>query len=307
MYDNEFDGAGRIRRSRRFDDDEPRYLKRSFEPEPEPADQNSPETGDRWSTWDLSAAGERGPQPYPDWLVTELAAVDTELGVVKTGKEADVMLVRRGVPGTDRQCLLAAKRYRAAEHRMFHRDAGYLEGRRVRESRTNRAMAKRTGFGKEIIAGQWAAAEFGALYRLWEVGTELGGQIVPYPVQIVGTELLLEFLGTDDGHAAPRLAQLRPEPKELANLWQQLVDAMTVLARCQIAHGDLSAYNILVAEGRLVLIDLPQVVDVVSNPHGARFVHRDVQNVATWFASRGMTGIDVDELTRELLGESGVR
>jgi RIO kinase 1 len=307
LYDNEFDGANRGRRRGRFDDDEPRYLKRSSEPEPEPDDQNSPETGDRWSTWDLSAAGERGPQPYPDWLVTELAAVDTELGVVKTGKEADVMLVRRGVPGTDRQCFLAAKRYRAAEHRMFHRDAGYLEGRRVRESRTNRAMAKRTGFGKEIIAGQWAAAEFAALYRLWEVGTGLGIQIVPYPVQIVGTELLLEFLGTDGGHAAPRLAQLRPEPAELVDLWRQLMDAMAVLARCQIAHGDLSAYNILVHEGRLVLIDLPQVVDVVSNPHGARFVHRDVQNVATWFASRGMTGIDVDELTRELLGESGVR
>src|SRR5437667_7999804 len=90
--------------------------------------------------------------------------------VLRTIDEADVFLVRRGVPDTDRQCLLAAKRYRSAEHRMFHRDAGYLEGRRVRASRTNRAMAKRTAFGKEMIAGQWAAAEFGALYRLWEVG-----------------------------------------------------------------------------------------------------------------------------------------
>ncbi len=306
MRESEYDGAGRGRR-RRFDDDEPQHLKRSYQSEPEPTNDDGPDTGDRWSTWDLSAAGERGPQPYPDWLVTELAAVDTELGVVKTGKEADVMLVRRGVPGTERQCLLAAKRYRAAEHRMFHRDAGYLEGRRVRESRTNRAMAKRTGFGKEVIAGQWAAAEFGALYRLWEVGLELDVQVVPYPVQIVGTELLLEFLGTDDGQAAPRLAQLRPEPGELADLWRQLVDALTVLARCQIAHGDLSPYNILVHGGRLVLIDLPQVVDVVSNPHGARFVHRDVHNVGTWFAARGMAGIDIDELTRDLLGQSGIR
>src|SRR5438552_6310546 len=101
---------------------------------------------------------------------------------------------------------MAAKRYRGSEHRMFHRDAGYLEGRRVRESRTNRAMAKRTGFGKEMIAGQWAAAEFAALCRLWEVGQQFGVQIVPYPVQILGTELLLEFVGTDDGQAAPRLA-----------------------------------------------------------------------------------------------------
>jgi RIO kinase 1 len=309
LYDNEYDGAGRGRR-RRFDSDEPHFLKRSFLSEPEPTadeDDDRPEVGDRWSTWDLSAAGERGPQPYPDWLVTELAAVDTELGIVKTGKEADVFLLRRGVPETGRQCLLAAKRYRAAEHRMFHRDAGYLEGRRVRESRTNRAMAKRTGFGKEAIAGQWAVAEFGALYRLWEVGEELGARIVPYPVQILGTELLLEFIGTGEGEAAPRLAQLRPEPEQLEDLWQQLEIALRVLARCQIAHGDLSAYNILVHEGRLVLIDLPQIVDMVANPHSARILHRDVVNVTTWFAARGLSTVDADELTRDLLAEAGVR
>jgi RIO kinase 1 len=298
--------AGRGWRGR-FDDDEPHFLKQFPHGASELSEEDGPEGGDRWSTWDLSTAGERGPKPHPDWVVTELGAVDTELGIIKTGKEADVHLVRRGVPGTDRECLMAAKRYRASDHRMFHRDAGYLEGRRVRQSRTNRAMAKRTGFGREMIAGQWAAAEFAALYRLWEVGVELGVRIVPYPVQILGTELLLEFVGGDDGLAAPRLAQLGPADVDLADLWRQLVDAMTVLARCQVAHGDLSAYNILVHEGRLILIDLPQVVDVVSNPHGARILHRDVRNVGTWFAARGLSTVDVEGLTRDLLGEAGIR
>ena len=53
----------------------------------------TPDEGARWSTWDQSTPLERGPRPHPDWLVTELAAVDTELGVLKTGKEADVFLV----------------------------------------------------------------------------------------------------------------------------------------------------------------------------------------------------------------------
>jgi RIO kinase 1 len=311
LRDFDFSMDSGDKRRGRFDDDEPRFLKRGRRAAPDPStvDDSAPETGDRWSTWDLSAAGQRGPQPYPDWLVTDLAAVDTELGVVKTGKEADVMLVRRGVPGTDRECLLAAKRYRGAEHRMFHRDAAYLEGRRVRESRLNRAMAKRTGFGKEVISGQWAAAEFGALGSLWQVAAELGASpIVPYPVQIVGTELLLEFLGDwETGEAAPRLAQLRPAPQELADLWDQLVTALRILARCQIAHGDLSPYNILVHEGRLVLIDLPQVVDVVANPHGAEYLARDVRNVVTWFAARGLSDVDDRELTDDLLQEAGVR
>ena len=140
-------------------------------------------------------------------MITDHAAVDTELGVLKTGKEADVHLLERAVPGTDRRVLLAAKRYRSAEHRMFHRDAGYLEGRRVRRSRETRAMARRTAFGRDLLSGQWAAAEFAALARLWADGVA-----VPYPVQLVGTELLLEFVGTPDGTAAPRLAQLRPGP-----------------------------------------------------------------------------------------------
>lgn len=282
-------------------------LRWSRRPEREPTDTDTPESGDRWSTWDLSAAGERGPKPYPDWLVTELAAVDTELGLVKTGKEADVELVRRAVPGTDRSCLLAAKRYRSAEHRMFHRDAGYLEGRQVRESRTNRAMGKRTGFGRETIATVWAAAEFAALCRLWQAGAAYDLQVVPYPVQIVGTELLLEFLGTPDGQAAARLAALRPEAPELADLWYQTMESMALLARCGLAHGDLSPYNILVHDGRLVLIDLPQVVDLVANPYGRRFLARDVHNVATWFTARGLPGIDEDDLTADLLRQAGIR
>ena len=175
---------------------------------------------------------------------------------------------------------------------MFHRDAGYLEGRRVRESRINRAMANRTGFGKEAIAGQWAAAEFGALCRLFELGVP-----VPYPVQILGTEVLLEFIGSADGTvAAPRLAQLRQDTADLPDLWQQLVEALSTMARAGLAHGDLSAYNLLVHDGRLVVIDLPQIVDVVANPRGREFLDRDARNVATWFASHGVPEADGDAL-----------
>ncbi|HEY0697473.1 MAG TPA: RIO1 family regulatory kinase/ATPase, partial [Micromonospora sp.] len=243
----------RPRGSRRFDDDEPQFLKRLRRDQPAGSDTDLdadvPDGGDRWSSWDRAV---HGPAPYPDWLVTELAAVDPELGVLKTGKEADVHLVRRAVPGTDRSCLLAAKRYRDAEHKLFHRDAGYLEGRRVRRSRENRAMAGRTAFGREMIAVQWANAEFAALSRLWSIGREHGGVAVPYPVQVIGTELLLECVGdAEQGRAAPRLAQLRPGPVQLEQLWAQLVDALVVLARSGLAHGDLSPYNLLVDGERL--------------------------------------------------------
>lgn len=154
---------------------------------------DGPAGADRWSTWDQSTPTEKGPEPRPAWVVTELAAVDTELGLVKTGKEADVFLLERAVPGTDRRTLMAAKRYRDSQHRMFHRDSGYLEGRRHKESRIARAMAKRTAFGKEAIAAQWAGAEFTALSPAL-VGR--GGRPLP---------------GADHGHGDPDGVRRRRE------------------------------------------------------------------------------------------------
>ena len=257
---------------------------------------DGPPEGDRWSSWDQSTPTEKGPLPRPDWVVTELGAVDTELGIVKTGKEGDVFLLERGVPGTDRRSLLAAKRYRDGQHRMFHRDSGYLEGRSHKESRVSRAMAKRTEFGKQAIAGQWAAAEFAALSQLWTAGVA-----VPYPVQILGTEILMEFIGdASTGTAAPRLAQLRSEEADLEDLWEQLSHNLSLFARAGYAHGDLSAYNLLVHQGRLVVIDVPQIVDVIANPRGRSFLERDVRNVGAWFTARGLAGHRVDELARSL-------
>jgi len=304
-----YSDAPRQRRRRRFDDDydtdtparhRPTHTDLAALDGLEGADPDGPPEGDRWSTWD---GAEHGPEPRPDWVITEHAAVDTELGVLKTGKEADVHLIERAVPGTDRRTLLAAKRYRTAEHRLFHRDAGYLEGRRVRRSRETRAMANRTAFGHDILAGQWANAEFAALTRLWTDGVA-----VPYPVQVSGTELLLEFIGSDDGTAAPRLAQLRPDVTELCDLWHQLLDALLGLARHGLTHGDLSAYNLLVHDGRLVLIDLPQVVDVVGNPQGPDFLARDVARIGEWFAARGLPSEvgQPDVLHEELLIELGM-
>jgi RIO kinase 1 len=304
-------GEFRTRRGkRRFDDDEPTSVKRvrhrtrlpSIE-ESDPTD-GLPE-GDRWSTWPESSPTERGPWPHPDWLVTDLGAVDTELGILKTGKEADVYLLRRGGPGDGPSCLLAAKRYRSAEHRQFHRDSGYLEGRRVRESRVNRAMATRTKTGRSMISQQWASAEFDALCRL-----QVAGVPVPYPVQIVGTEILLEFIGDADGGGAPRLAETRPAGDELVRLWDDLVGSLRTLSGLGLAHGDLSAFNLLVHLGRLVFIDLPQVIDVIAHPRGDEFLARDVANVTTWFLAHGLAdhqarpAVAPDDLLAELRHEA---
>lgn len=253
----------------------------------------------RWSTWLEVERGCRGPEPRPSWVVTEQAAIDTELGVLKTGKEADVFLLERAVEAIGdnpaKSSLLAAKRYRTEEHRSFHRSTSYVEGRRTRNSRDSRAMAKKTSHGRGVAAGQWAYAEWDALNRLWKAGVP-----VPYPVQVDGTELLMEFIDDGEGGAAPRLAQVRPPAELLGVYFEQLRDGMRELARAGLAHGDLSPYNVLAQAERIVMIDLPQVVDIVGNPKGMDFLMRDCHNMATWFTNRGFE-VDEQELFADLL------
>jgi RIO kinase 1 len=128
-------------------------------------------------------------------------------------------------------------------------------------------------------------------------------------VQVLGTELLMEFVGEPDGAAAPRLAETKRRGTELAGLWEQLVEAMCVLARLGLAHGDLSAYNPLVHSEQLVMIDTPQVVDVIANSRGGEYLDRDAGNVARWFAAHDLSGISAgtpgpDELAAVLRSEA---
>lgn len=293
------------RSRRRFDDDDfPPFTSNPFTPSTSDAafadrlDDQPDEP--MWSSYPDAT---HGPSPLPPWVITSPGAIDTDLGVMKTGKEADVSLLLRECEGVS--TLLAVKQYRDAKHRMFHRDAGYLEGRRMRRSRENRAMATRTEFGRDLISGQWASAEFAVLSRLWQMGAA-----VPYPVQLLGTELMMEFIGDQDGDfsgndgsaaiAAPRLAQLRPSVREARALYRQLREVLLVLAETGYAHGDLSAFNVLAHHGRLVLIDLPQAIDLVGNPQGFDYLRRDCVNICTWFVARGVPA-DPDELCTELL------
>ena len=264
----------------------------------------------RWSTWSSVEKGMRGPEPRPEWVVTADAAIDTDLGVLKTGKEADVFLLERAVPDEpDQFSLLAAKRYRSSEHRAFHRDSAYVEGRQVRRSRDRRAIERKSSYGREAAAAQWANAEFAALTMLWSAGAP-----VPYPVQIDGTEILMEFVGEHastgqvDGSpasrvAAPRLARVRPDAGTVEGYWDQVRGAMGILAAHGYAHGDLSPYNILAQGERIVIIDLPQVLDLVANPHGTELLMRDCRTMCAWFRSRGLD-VDEGELFAELIAQA---
>jgi len=126
---------------------------------------------------------------------------------------------------------------------------------------------------------------------------------VPYPVQRVDTELMVEYLGDDDDDgAAPRLVQVSPAVDQAADLFAQAVANIRLCARRGIVHGDLSPYNMLVWDDRLFLIDFPQAVDPVAHPDGFTLLERDVKNVCQW-AQRHGVACDAGEVFAEVLAE----
>ena len=235
-------------------------------------------------------SADHGPEPVPDWVITEDAARQHERGIIKTGKEADVHLVER-ILG-DRHNLLAAKRYRDLDERAFRDDAKYRK--RLGDRRVELAIAQGTRAGLSFRAQLWLETEFEALGRLWEAGAA-----VPYPVQKLGVELMMEYLG-DEEEAAPRLVQVRASGSELADLCDQAIAALRAITAADMVHGDLSPYNLLVDGGRLVVIDVPQAVDVREHPEFGELLHRDVTNLLGWFVKKGVT-VDAEALYAELL------
>jgi len=235
---------------------------------------------------------DHGPEPAPSWVITEDAAHQIERGILKTGKEADVHLLERRLGA--RRNLLAAKRYRSLDRRQFTDDSRYRQGRRTGNRRTDLAIDQGSRVGRAFRAQQWVATEFAVLGRLWSAGVS-----VPYPVQRSGREILLEYLGDDDG-AAPRLVHAPLVPGQAANLFGQAVANLGLCVAHGVVHGDLSPYNMLVWDGRLFLIDFPQAVDPVAHPKGFGLLERDVANLCQWGRRQGLD-CDPGEVFAEII------
>jgi serine/threonine-protein kinase RIO1 len=145
--------------------------------------------------------------------------------LISAGKEADVYLCEyNGAP-------LAVKAYRL--YRTSHRG-----GRPIK-----------------VDTMSWLAAhEFEMLRQAWK-----GGAPVPAPARRVENLLSMRYLGGVDG-PAPRLHDIRLDaPKDFL---ETVLEAVGTLARSGIVHSDLSAFNILVHEGRPWLIDLSDAIRV---------------------------------------------
>lgn len=194
--------------------------------------------------------------------------IDEVMRPLKSGKEASVYVVRAG---GEVRC---AKVYKDMAQRSFQQRVQYQEGRSVRGSREARAIGKATRYGRKQQEAEWKNAEVEALYRLRAAGVR-----VPEPFAYVHGVLVMELVVDADGHSAPRLAEVELTPEQARGFHRVLLRQVVRMLCDGLVHGDLSAYNVLVAPDGPVVIDFPQVVSAAGNNAARTMLLRDVNNL----------------------------
>ena len=210
-------------------------------------------------------------------LITEV------IRIVKTGKEASVHLCRANRSTTGEE-LLALKVYHPLDRRDFRDESLYRDGEWIKERRVRVALEKRTKFGRHIQSEVWVGREWEMLGSLSEAGV-----CVPRPIARSEDAILMTYIGDED-EAAPQLRSVRPSPAEAQDLLDQVVAATASMLYRNVVHGDLSAYNVLVWDDRITVIDLPQAVDVRTNRHARGLLERDVVRIYDHLQRYGATG-----------------
>jgi RIO kinase 1 len=203
------------------------------------------------------------------------------LYVVRSGKEATVYCCR----GSEKfgGGLVAAKVYRPLERRNFHNDAIYQPGHDAALSRRDKlALHKKTRHGRDVQYGIWIHAEFQTLRMLYEAGAD-----VPQVFAHSNGAILMEYFGDEDA-AAPMLNRAALPRENADRLLRGIIDNVALWLRNDLVHGDLSPYNLLCWDGRIVAIDFPQAVDARFNPNARSLLARDLENVCAHFTKYGI-------------------
>jgi len=221
---------------------------------------------------------------YDQQVITDI------LSVVKGGKEASVYRCA-GHPSTG-EALLAAKVYRPRMFRNLRNDALYREGRmvlgdegkevRATNHRVMRAIGKKTGYGMQVAHTSWLMYEFRTLQTLYAAGAA-----VPKVYAAAENALIMTFCG-DAQLAAPTLSEAMPSRREAGRLFNEVLRNIEIMLANGLIHGDLSAYNILYWEGKITLIDFPQVINPFSNRNAHNVLKRDIARVCEYFDKLGV-------------------
>jgi RIO kinase 1 len=172
--------------------------------------------------------------------------------------------------------------------RSFKRDQSYRQGRFIGDSRIEKAIEQGSQKGLDAHQILWVQEEFRQMKHLFQHGVR-----VPKAIAASGISLVMEFIGDEEGHPAPRISDLKMDKEEAEEAFRQSVQNLKQIVRSGRVHGDYSAFNLLWQEEQAVVIDFPQVMEFKNNRNAYAFLERDVHSLCKSFKKQG---VNVDEI-----------
>uniref|UniRef100_A0A2M4ARQ7 Serine/threonine-protein kinase RIO1 n=1 Tax=Anopheles triannulatus TaxID=58253 RepID=A0A2M4ARQ7_9DIPT len=205
-------------------------------------------------------------------------AMITEInGCISTGKEANVYHATSS-SGMD----YAIKIFKTSILTFKDRDK-YVTG----EYRFRHGYSKHN---PRKMVRTWAEKEMRNLVRMKKCNLP-----VPEPILLRSHVLLMEFIGCE-GWPAPKLKDVELSTSKARELYRDAVEMMwTIYNQCRLVHADLSEFNLLYHEGKIVIIDVSQSVEH-EHPHALEFLRKDCANITDFFRKREVSTMTVKEL-----------
>ncbi|XP_064457260.1 serine/threonine-protein kinase RIO1-like [Ornithodoros turicata] len=136
----------------------------------------------------------------------------------------------------------------------------------------------------------WAEKEMRNLSRIHSAGVTC-----PKPVTLRSHVLVMEFVGKD-GWPSPKLKDVELSESKARELYLDCILMMRRLYHdCRLVHADLSEYNLLYHEGKVVTIDVSQSVEH-DHPNALEFLRKDCTNITDFFAKCGVKTMTMRQL-----------
>jgi RIO kinase 1 len=145
-------------------------------------------------------------------------------------------------------------------------------------------MHKRTRYGRAQDEQAWRSAEVDMIYRLRAAGVR-----VPAPYHFIDGVLIMELVTDAQGNPAPRLGDLQLDGERASRIYERLIGEVVRMLAAGVVHGDLSDFNVLMADDGPVIIDFPQSIEASNNQNARKLLLRDVDNLHR-FLARFVTG-----------------
>ncbi|XP_035207867.1 serine/threonine-protein kinase RIO1-like [Stegodyphus dumicola] len=198
-------------------------------------------------------------------------------GCISTGKEANVYYASAS-DNSER----AVKVYKTAILTFKDRDRYVTGDYRFRTGYCRRNSRK--------MVQTWAEKEMRNLWRIYSAGLPC-----PAPVILKSHVLVMEFIGKD-GLPAPLLKEVNLSEGKARELYLDCIIMMrNLFQKCKLIHADLSEYNMLYFNGKIIMIDVSQSVEL-EHPRAIEFLRKDCLNITDFFKKQNVPVMTVREL-----------